>query len=213
MNSYCSEQHVRRNVHRKGKAFIYPLNRHLNSAKTYQHKRLLTSDTAACSSLGRISSFCLGVSHPKQLGTQTPSTSKVRKSSSLTVRVQPHTCKPCLGWAAVELPSPCKNEGGQVRQVRTIITSQSRWHCRVSAWMEVILGGFHHYIQGFVAASLLKRKLSLLKAWETDFLKTWKSLKSQKASSSLYTKQNMKRKVALIHSFAIKHRSKSKFSL
>jgi len=50
---------------------------------------------------------------------------------------------------------------GRVRLVRAIVTCQSRWNYTVSAWMGVTFGGFCHYLQGVVAASLLNRKLSL----------------------------------------------------
>ena len=109
----------------------------------------------------------------------------------------------------MELPGTWAGWGrSQVRLVRAIITCQSRWHCTVSAWMGVTFGGFSHYIEGFVAASTESSHYQ--QVWETDFLMSWKCLKSQKVSSSLYTKQNMERKIALIHTFAINHSSKSK---
>lgn len=97
-----------------------------------------------------------------------------------------------------------------MRLVRVMITCQSRWHCTVSVWMRVTFGGFCYCIQGVAIASLLNRKLTLSTSLRTDFLMSWKCLKSQKVSSSQYTKQNTERKIALIHTFAINHSSKSK---
>lgn len=70
-----------------------------------------------------------------------------------------------------------------MRLIRAIITCQSRWHCTASACMGVTFGVYCHYIQGFVAASLLNRKLSLSTSLRNRLLNELKCLKSQKVSS------------------------------
>lgn len=89
MNSYCSEWHARRNLHRQGKAFPPHRVSNLILAQMYhrphQSKGLLTSDTTARSSLRQMSSFHLGISQSEtQLDTQTLLTSKVMKTYNLS---------------------------------------------------------------------------------------------------------------------------------